>query len=68
MIEKLFVIRKITNLMSGKVFVVKYMDLRSLVLSVKINNTSIPYTLINSGESICVITKEILEKLQCLGL
>jgi hypothetical protein len=46
----------------------KYMDPRSLVVKVNINNTSITNTRINLGATINVMTKETMEKLQLPGL
>jgi hypothetical protein len=57
------VISKLVDLMSGKVFMTKYVDLGSLVFNIHINKNLIPNTLIDLGLSINVMTKETMEKL-----
>jgi len=57
------VIRKITYLMLGKVFMTKYLDPRSPVVKVHINNILIPNTLIDLGSTINIMTRETMEKI-----
>jgi hypothetical protein len=66
--EIVHVIGKLVDLMLGKVFVAKYMDPKSLVIKFIINNTSISNIFVDLGETINVMTKETMEKLQFLGL
>jgi hypothetical protein len=66
--KTIHVIMKLVDLMLGKNFMDKYADPGSPVVSININNTSIPNTLIDLGETINVMTKETMEKLKLPGL
>ena len=58
------VIGRLIDLMLGKTILPKYGDPRNLVVIVLINNISIPNTLIDQGEAINIMTKEIFYSLR----
>jgi len=49
--------------MLGKNFIAKYVDLKIPVVSININNTPVPNTLIDLGETINIMTKETRENI-----
>jgi hypothetical protein len=51
------VIGKLADLMSGKIYMQKYVDPSSPIVKIHINNASIENTLIDLGEAINVIKK-----------
>lgn len=57
------VIGKLVDLMLGKTILPKYEDPGNPVVTVLINNVSIPNTLVDHREAINIMTKEILDSL-----
>jgi hypothetical protein len=66
--QTIHVIGQLVDLMLGKVFVPKYFDLGSPIVNIHIANKLITNTLIDLGETINVMTKDTLEKLELQGL
>jgi hypothetical protein len=59
---------KLSYLMMGRVLIDKYFDLGNPIVNVKINNTLISNTLIDLSTAINVMTCEIMEDLELIGL
>ena len=57
------VIGRLVDLMLRKTIPSKYGDLGNLVVTTLINNVNIPNTLVDQGETINIMTKEILDSL-----
>jgi hypothetical protein len=62
------VIGQLTNLMLGRVFVPKYLDLGNPIMDVHINKCLIQNTLIDLGVAINVMTRDTMLRLSLQGL
>jgi hypothetical protein len=62
------IIGKLADLMLGKLFMTKYVDLGIQVVKVHINNASIHNTLIELGDTINIMTRETMKKLQLTNM
>jgi hypothetical protein len=59
---------KFKYLMSGKIYIQKYADPDSPIVKIHINNVAIENTLIDLEETINVMTKDTMDKLQLSNL
>jgi hypothetical protein len=66
--QTVHVVGQLADLMSGKIYMKKYVDPGSPIVKIHINNIAIANTLIDLGATINVMTKDTMNKLQLSNL
>jgi len=67
-IKRIQLVRRIANIMMVKTTIQKYLDLGGPLAKTHINRTAIPNTLIDLGETINIMSKQIMDKLKLPNL
>jgi len=66
--KRIHLVGKISDIMTGKISIQKYVDLGSPIVKTHINGVEIPNTLIDLGVVINIMNKQTMEQLKLLNL